>query len=145
MPWFPPNGFTGPRFTQHFPTLGSEHHNRLEGPFYTKRGDPRDHRMDDAARRVRVDVSDYHGKLEPDVFQDWLMSVEDYFKWSGLSLDRQVWFVKMKLKNQARVWWHSVEEHLRRLKQSPITDWDKMKLKLLEKYLPIDYEDSLFK
>jgi hypothetical protein len=99
--------------------------------------------MDEAARRVQVDVPDFHGKLEPDVFHDWIMVVEDYFEWSGLSLDRQVRFVKMKLKNQAHVWWHSVEEHLRRLKQPAITDWDEMKLKLMEKYLPTDYEDSL--
>lgn len=31
-----------------------------------------------------------------------------------------------------------------RLKQPPITDWDEMKMKLQEKYLPLDYEDSLF-
>lgn len=92
---------------------------------------------------MQVDVLDFHGKLEPDVFQDWIMAVEDYFEWSGLSLDRQVRFVKMKLKNQPHVWWHSLEEHLRRLKQPAITDWDEMKLKLMEKYLPTDYEDSL--
>jgi hypothetical protein len=80
-------------------------------------------RMDDAARRVRVDVADFQGKFEPHTFQDWLTSLEDYFDWSGLSLDRQVRFAKLKLKGQARVWWHSVEEWLHRLKQPPITDW----------------------
>jgi hypothetical protein len=50
----------------------------------------------------------------------------------------------MKLKGQARVWWNSVEERLHRLKQQPITDWDEMKLKLQEKFLPIDYEEALF-
>jgi hypothetical protein len=50
----------------------------------------------------------------------------------------------MKLKGQARVWWQSVEEHLHRLRQPPITDWEEMKLKLQEKYLPIDYEEALF-
>jgi hypothetical protein len=50
----------------------------------------------------------------------------------------------MKLKGQARVWWHSVEEQLQRLRQPPIVEWDEMKLKLQEKYLPIDYEDSVF-
>ncbi|XP_062170468.1 uncharacterized protein LOC133876199 [Alnus glutinosa] len=101
-------------------------------------------RLDDAARRVRVDVPDYHGKFEPQLFQDWLTSLEDYFDWSGLSLDRQVRFAKMKLKGQARVWWNSVEERLHRLRQPPITDWDEMKIKLQEKFLPLDYEDSLF-
>jgi hypothetical protein len=100
--------------------------------------------MDDATRRVRVDVPDFHGKLEPYAFQDWITSLEDYFDWSGLSLDRRVRFVKMKLKGQARVWWQSVEEHLQRLRQPSISDWGEMKMKLQEKYLPIDDEESLF-
>lgn len=96
--------------------------------------------MDDAARRVRVDVPDYHGKFESHTFQDWVTFLED---WSGLSLDRQVRFAKMILKGQARIWCHSVQERLHRLKQPAITDWDEMKIKLQEKYLPLDFEDSL--
>jgi hypothetical protein len=132
--------FSGQRFLQ------QEHGGtpRFEGHTFQERPDQKKSRMDDAAKRVRVDVPDYHGKFEPRVFQDWLTFLEDYFDWSGLSLDRQVRFAKMKLKGQARIWWHSVEEHLHRLKQSPINNWDKMKLKLQEKYLPLDYEDSFF-
>jgi hypothetical protein len=117
-----PYNYTEPRFMQQSPPRGSEYHHRLEGPGYTDRGDTGDHRMDEAARCVRVDVPNFHGKLEPDLVQVWIMAVEDYFEWLRLSLDRQVRFVKMKLKNQARVWWHSVEEHLRRLKQPAIID-----------------------
>ncbi|XP_062164932.1 uncharacterized protein LOC133871509 [Alnus glutinosa] len=50
----------------------------------------------------------------------------------------------MKFKGQARVWWHSVKEYLHRLRFPPISDWEEMKLKLQEKYLPMDYEDSIF-
>jgi hypothetical protein len=89
-------------------------------------------------------VLDFHGKLDPYAFQDWLTALEDYFDWFGLSLDRKVRFVKMKFKGQARVWWHSVKEYLHRLRFPPISDWEEMKLKLQEKYLPMDYEDSIF-
>jgi hypothetical protein len=50
----------------------------------------------------------------------------------------------MKLKGQARVWWQSVEKHLHHFRQPPIADWNEMKLKLEEKYLPVDYEEVLF-
>lgn len=50
----------------------------------------------------------------------------------------------MKLKGQVRVWWQSVEEHLHRLRQPPIADWRKMKLKLQEKYHPVDYKEVIF-
>jgi hypothetical protein len=101
-------------------------------------------RRDDFPKGVRVDVFDFHGALDPHAFQDWVTSLEDYFEWFNLSSDRQVRFVKMKLKGQARIWWHSVEECLHRLRQPPISDWGEMKMKLQEKYLPLDYEDSVF-
>jgi hypothetical protein len=50
----------------------------------------------------------------------------------------------MKLKGQARVWWNSVEEYHHRLRLLPIFYWDEMKPKIQEKYLPLDYEDSIF-
>jgi len=124
--------------------LHNGYHGRSEGsPFLDqpKRGESR---MDDAARRVRVDVPNYHGKIEPHTFQDWITSLEVYFDWSCLSLDRQVRFAKMKLKGAARVWWHSMEERLHRLQQPPIIEWEEMKMKLQEKYIPLDYADSLF-
>jgi hypothetical protein len=100
--------------------------------------------MDDATKRVRVEVPDFHGKMDPYAFQDWLTSLDDYFEWFNLTSERKVHFVKMKLKGQARVWWHSVEEQLHRLCRAPILDWEEMRLKLQEKYLPVDYEESLF-
>jgi hypothetical protein len=120
-------------------------HARREGSSFLDQPERGESRMDDAARRIRVDVPDYHGKLEPHTFQDWITSLEDYFDWSGLSLDRQVRFAKMKLKGAARVWWHNVEERFLWLQQPPITEWKEMKMKLQEKYLSLDYADSLFK
>lgn len=117
-----------------------QYHREEENPYvenYTNR-------VDEATKRVRIEVPDFHGKLDPYAFQDWLTSLDDYFEWFRLAPTRQVRFVKMKLKGQARVWWQSVEEHLHRLRQPPITDWEEMKLKLQEKYLPIDYEEALF-
>lgn len=134
----------GPRFRQHTPPLGRGYHHRLEGPLFMDRTERMESQMDDAARRVRVEVPDYDRKLEPHTFQDWITSLKDYFDWSGLSLDRQVRFAKMKLKGQARVWWQSVEERLYHLRLPPIADWDEMKMMLQEKYLLLDYEDSLF-
>jgi hypothetical protein len=81
-----------------------------------------DYHSDDITKRVQVDVSDFHGKLDPYAFQDCLTALEDYFDGFGLSPDRKVRFVKMKLKGQAHVWWHSVEEYLHRLRLPPITD-----------------------
>jgi hypothetical protein len=109
-----------------------------------RREENAEHRFDEATKRVRADIPDFHGKLHPYAFQDWLTSLEDYFEWFGLAAERKVRFVKMKLKDQARVWGQSVEDQLYRLRQPAITDWEEMRLKPQEKYLPVDYEEVLF-
>lgn len=47
----------------------------------------------------------------------------------------------MKLKGHA---WRSVEEQLHRTHRAQISNWEEMKERLKEKYLPIDYEQMIF-
>ncbi|KAA8530465.1 hypothetical protein F0562_005174 [Nyssa sinensis] len=91
-----------------------------------------------------VDVPDFYGKLEPNAFEDWLTAIEDYFDWFAVSEDRKVRYVRMKLKGHARAWWGSVEEQLRRTRRPVVSNWEEMKERLKEKYLPIDYEQMMF-
>ncbi|KAL6316090.1 hypothetical protein AAG906_015606 [Vitis piasezkii] len=46
--------------------------------------------LDELTKRMRVDVPDFVGKLEPNAFEDWLMAIEDYFDWFDVSNDRKV-------------------------------------------------------
>jgi hypothetical protein len=75
----------------------------------------------DVPMQVRMDVSNFHGERDPYAFQDWLIALEEYLEWIGLSPDRKVRFVKMKLKGQAHVWWQREEEYLHRLCLPPIS------------------------
>jgi hypothetical protein len=100
--------------------------------------------LDELTKRMKVDVPDFFGKLEPNAFEDWSTAIEDYFDWFAVSEDRKVRYVRMKLKGHARAWWGSVEEQLRRTRRPTIYNWEEMKDKLKEKYLPIDYEQMMF-
>jgi len=55
-------------------------------------------RMEYATKRVRVDVPDFHGKLDPYDFQYCITSLEDYFDLFWLLVESEVRFMKMKLK-----------------------------------------------
>ena len=35
-------------------------------------------------RRVKVDVPNFNGRFDPNVFVDWLDSLENYSKWYGI-------------------------------------------------------------
>ena len=34
---------------------------------------------DDVTKKVRLEVAEFYGKLNPTAFLDWIMSMEDYF------------------------------------------------------------------
>ena len=43
--------------------------------------------LDELTKRMKVDVSNFYGKLEPNAFEDWLTTIEDYFDWFAISED----------------------------------------------------------
>jgi len=92
----------------------------------------------------RVDVFDFTGRQDPDVFQDWLVSLEDYFEWFSVPENRKVKFVKLKLQGAAHAWWGNVKEQLSRTHQHPIQDWIEIKAHLETKYLPANYEQLVY-
>jgi hypothetical protein len=96
--------------------------------------------IDELTKRMKIDVPDFHGKLDPHAFEDWLTAIEDYFDWFAVSENRKTRCVRLKLKGHARAWWGNVEEQLRRTQRPAVSDWEEMKEGLKEKYLPIDYE-----
>jgi hypothetical protein len=120
--------------------------------FQHHQGDPRNsgrrgagyQALNELTKRMKVDEPDFHGKLEPNAFEDWLTAIKDYFDWFTISEDRKVHYVCMKLKGHARAWWESVEAQLRRTRQPSISNWEEMKERMKEKYLPIDYEQMMF-
>jgi len=119
-------------------------HHREELPRHRDRRGLENQPIDELTKRMKVDVPDFYGKLEPHAFEDWLTAIEDYFDWFVVLEEQKVRYIKMKLKGHARVWWGSVEEQLRQTQCPPISHWEEMKEQLKEKYLPIDYEQMMF-
>ena len=64
---------------------------------------------DDVTKKVRLEVAEFYGKLNPTAFFDWIMSMEDYFDWYAMPENRKVRFVKAKVKGAAHLWWHNIE------------------------------------
>ncbi|XP_038704723.1 uncharacterized protein LOC120000670 [Tripterygium wilfordii] len=112
-----------------------------EPNYPARRTDP----VDDVKRLVRTDVPEFWGDLNPTTFHDWLISVEDYFRWYKMPVECKVDYAIMKLKGSARMWWLSIEEQAHRLGRPPLSDWVEMKFRLKEKYMPTDYVDALLR
>ncbi|KAL5835139.1 hypothetical protein ACOSQ4_014636 [Xanthoceras sorbifolium] len=115
---------------------GGQRQTHRTAPIQFRRPDARQEPLDELTKRMKVEVSYFFGRLNPDAFQDWITALEDYFDWFLVPEDRKVRFVKIKLKSSARAWWSSVEEQLRRTRQG--------RERLESKYLPINYDQLMY-
>ncbi|KAI9180646.1 hypothetical protein LWI28_006916 [Acer negundo] len=97
----------------------------------------------DLARRVKVDAPEFDGRLDANVFLDWLAVMDDYFEWYPMSEEQKVCFAKLKLIGSAKKYWRNIQMQYDRLSQDPITLWSEMKIRLREKYLPTYYRSAL--
>jgi len=78
----------------------------------------------------------FDGKMDTTSFSDWLVSMEDYFDWYEMFDVERVQFAKIKVVGPGRKVLHIVTGHLERMCQPPINQWEVMKDRLKEKYLP---------
>ena len=60
-------------------------------------------------KNIKVDVSNFDGRVDPQYYLDWVMSLERYLKWYEMSQERRVRFAAMKLVGQAGQYWSNVE------------------------------------
>ena len=98
----------------------------------------------DITKNVTVSAPEFDGRMDPNVFSDWLVAIEEYFDWYEMIDSERVRFTKMKLTNSAKIYWQNVLQDMLRLGEPPITQWAVMKAKLQEKYILPSYKSQLF-
>uniref|UniRef100_A0A5B7BML6 RNA-directed DNA polymerase n=1 Tax=Davidia involucrata TaxID=16924 RepID=A0A5B7BML6_DAVIN len=127
------------------PLGGFQDRRRPRSPQRYYHNQPRHYQDDssDITRKVKIDAPSFDGKLDPNVFLDWLADIEDYFEWYDMSDYQRVRFAKMKLVGSAKRYWQGVQTNLERLGEPPVTLWGEMKTRLKEKYLPTYHKRQL--
>ena len=101
--------------------------------------------LESTDRSIQVHVQDFEGKLNADDYCDWVASLEAFFEWKDLSDERKVQFVATKLKGHALIWWQQYQRSRDRRGIPRVNTWAEMKLKLDEKFLPLDYSQTLYR
>jgi len=93
-----------------------------------------------------VDIPEFEGQLDPDLFLDWLQTVERVFEFKDIPDERKVKLVALKLRKYASIWWSNVVTKRVRKGKGKIRTWEKMKSKLKSKFLPPHYlKDNFLK
>ena len=55
-------------------------------------------------KKVKVSAPEFDGRMDPNAFSDWLVSIEEYFNWYEMIDSERVRFAKMKLTNLAKIY-----------------------------------------
>ncbi|KAJ9555026.1 hypothetical protein OSB04_009640 [Centaurea solstitialis] len=93
---------------------------------------------------VKIDVPEFDGRAEPDVFIDWLQTVERIFDLRDIPDKYKVKLVAIKLRKYASLWWEHIKKKRAQEGRSKVRTWEKMKKLLREKFLPPNFRQEAF-
>uniref|UniRef100_A0A2N9F0S3 Retrotransposon gag domain-containing protein n=1 Tax=Fagus sylvatica TaxID=28930 RepID=A0A2N9F0S3_FAGSY len=93
---------------------------------------------------VKIDVPEFSGVLIPDDLIDWINHVECVFEYHDIPNHKKVKLVGTKLKGRASAWWEQIQMQRVRFGKKKIQDWNKMKTKLQEQFMPFNYLQTQF-
>jgi hypothetical protein len=83
--------------------------------------------------------------MEVEDFLDWHISVDRFFEVMGVPENKQVKMVVIKLKSIVVVLWDKLVVQRQRQRNGPVKTWRRMKQFMMERFLPEDYEEILYK
>jgi hypothetical protein len=104
--------------------------------------------LKDVARmstKVKMDIPIYEGNLDAEELLDWIRALDTYFDYEDIEDDKKVRHVVTRLKGHATLWWDELQADRRCQGKQKIKSWDRMIAKMKAKFIPRDYQISLFR
>jgi hypothetical protein len=95
--------------------------------------------------KLKMDISVYEGNLDAEELLDWIRALDTYFDYEDIEEDNKVRHAVTRLKGHATLWWDELQEDRCCKGKQKIKSWDRMIAKMKEKFIPRDYQITLFK
>ena len=92
---------------------------------------------------MRADDLVFDGSRGPKDFIDLESGMNSYFRWYPMDDNLHVEYAEMRLGGHAKIFWKN-ERHAAYRRGQPITSWTDMAQLLKNKYVPREYEPTLF-
>jgi hypothetical protein len=91
--------------------------------------------------KAKMDIPVYEGNLDAEELLDWIRALDTYFDYE----DKKVNNVVMRLKGHAALWWDKLQVDRCCKGKQKIKSWDRMIAKMKAKFIPRDYQITLFR
>jgi hypothetical protein len=95
--------------------------------------------------KAKMDIPVYEGNLDAEELLDWIRALDTYFDYEDIEEDRKVRHAVTRLKGHAALWWDELQADRRSKGKQKIKSWDRMIAKMKAKFIPRDYQITLFR
>jgi hypothetical protein len=95
--------------------------------------------------REKMEIPVYEGNLDAEDLLDWIRALDTYFDYEDIEEDKKVKHAVTRLKGHAALWWDELQADRHCKGKQKIKSWDRMIAKMKEKFIPRDYQITLFR
>ena len=94
--------------------------------------------------REKMDIPVYEGNLDVEELLYWIRALDKYFDYEDVDEDKKVKHVITRLKGHATLWSDELQTDRCCKGKKKIKSWDRMVAKMKAKFIPRDYQITLF-
>jgi hypothetical protein len=91
-----------------------------------------------------MNIPVYEGNLNVEELIDWIGDLDKYFDYEDVEEDKKVKHPITRLKGHATLWWDELQADRHYKGKQKIKSWDRMVAKMKAKFIPRDYQTTLF-
>jgi hypothetical protein len=95
--------------------------------------------------RAKMDIPVYEGNLNVEEILDWIRALNTYFDYEDVKEDKKFKHDVTRLKGHATLWWDKLQADRHCKGKQKIKSWDRMIAKMKVKFIPRDYQITLFR
>jgi hypothetical protein len=95
--------------------------------------------------KTKMDIPTYEGNLDAEELLDWIRALDTYFDYEDIKEYKKVRHAVTKLKGHAALWWDELQVDRCSKGKKKIKSWDRMIAKMKAKFIPRDYQITLFR